>query len=204
MVVTTTSTSGQHLKDDGEETDPIRLYFQSSISQQCAYVCSRSTSCLSPSMCRHPCYRLLRCRAVITKNMSRKSNSSFFNGRGHLFKTTLMVTTDLLSKSLFQMFFILFSDCYASASQTFMSLSVEHKVNSSHPCIWNLAPLTLPRFHDCLHFLSFQVQIHSFGLFCIQWQPNLTTFYLHIAQKLPSLPNFIRQKNNVISEIKVS
>lgn len=80
MAVTTISTSGQHLKDDGEETDPIRLYFQSSISQQCAYVCSRSTSSLSPPMCRHPCYRLLRCRAVITKNMSRKKHSSFLTG----------------------------------------------------------------------------------------------------------------------------
>ena len=81
MVVTTTSTSGQRLEDDGEETDPIRLYFQSSISQQCAYVCSRSTSSLSPPMtCRHPCYRLLRCRAVITKNMSRKKHSSFLTG----------------------------------------------------------------------------------------------------------------------------
>ena len=95
MVVTTTSTSGQGLKDDGEETDPIRLYFQSSISQQCAYVCSRRTSSLSPPMCRHPCYQLLRCRAVIAKNMSRKSNSSFLNGRGHLFETTIKVTTDL-------------------------------------------------------------------------------------------------------------
>ena len=80
MVVTTTSTSDQHLKDDGEETDPIRLYFQSSISQQCAYVCSRRTSSLSPPMCWHPCYQLLRCRAVITKNMSRKKHSSFLTG----------------------------------------------------------------------------------------------------------------------------
>ena len=46
-------------------------------------------------MCRHPCYRLLRCRAVIAKNMSKKSNSSFLNGRGHLFETTIKVTTDL-------------------------------------------------------------------------------------------------------------
>ena len=97
LLVTTTSTSGRRLKDDGEETDPIRLDIQTSIPQQCVYVCSRRTSSLNPPMtCRHPCYRLLRCRAVITKNMSRKSNSSFFNGRGHLFKTTLKVTTDLL------------------------------------------------------------------------------------------------------------
>ena len=46
-------------------------------------------------MCRHPCYRLLRWRAVIAKNMSKKSNSSFLNGRGHLFETTIKVTTDL-------------------------------------------------------------------------------------------------------------
>ena len=188
MVVTTTSTSGQHLEDDGEETDPIRLYFQSSISQQCAYVCSRSTSSLSPPMtCRHPCYRLLRCRAVITKNMSRKNILLFWlvllNGTTDLFcQVTLPDVLHFVQWLLAQCF----ANIYVSFLRTQSQIQLDFR--------------TINR----LHFLSFHGQIHSFGLFCIQWQPNLSTFYLHIAQKLPGLPNLIRQKNDVISKIKVS
>ena len=188
MVVTTTSTSGQRLEDDGEETDPIRLYFQSSISQQCAYVCSRSTSSLSPPMtCRHPCYRLLRCRAVITKNMSRKNILLFWlvllNGTTDLFcQVTLPDVLHFVQWLLAQCF----ANIYVSFLRTQSQIQLDFR--------------TINR----LHFLSFHGQIHSFGLFCIQWQPNLSTFYLHIAQKLPGLPNLIRQKNDVISKIKVS
>ena len=147
-----------------------------------------------PTTCRHPCYRLLRCRAVIAKNMSRKSNSSFLNGRGHLSETTIKVTTDLFCQVTLPdvLHFVqwLLGQCFANIYVSFLRTQSQIQLDF--------------RTINRLHFLSFHGQIHSFGLFCIQWQPNLSTFYLHIAQKLPGLPNFIRQKNDVISKIKVS
>ena len=159
------------------------------------YVVEEHPLWISPPMtCRHPCYRLLRCRAVIAKNMSRKSNSSFLNGRGHLFETTIKVTTDLFCQVTLPdvLHFVqwLLGQCFANIYVSFLRTQSQIQLDF--------------RTINRLHFLSFHGQIHSFGLFCIQWQPNLSTFYLHIAQKLPGLPNFIRQKNDVISKIKVS
>lgn len=82
MVVTTTSTSGQRLEDDGEETDPIRLYFQSSISQQCAYVCSRSTSSLNkPSHdVQAPMLSAVALQSCHHEKHVQKKHSSFLTG----------------------------------------------------------------------------------------------------------------------------
>ena len=94
------------------------------------------------------------------------------------------------------MFFILYSDCQASAVRTFMSLSLKHV---QLPRYLRLAPLSPPQLF--VYFSYRQLSLFSSLSTLMYITLVLIAFYIHIALKLPGLPNLVRQKNNVISEI---